>query len=125
MPSSSANSPPLSVSAVRIRLSSIRSGMASLTSPMALFTPAQSCAGTSRPSWKWVGRLHGVITAIRSALRPTTLSSSVRAAPSSPGSFSNSSWLRFLEWEVGLRAAPFLRGLNPTLRSSSTLVRPP
>ena len=108
MPSSSENSSPLSVRAVRIHLSNIRSGMASLTSPMALFTPPQSCAGTSGPRWKWVGKSYSVNTAFRSTLRPTTLSNSVRAALSSPGSFSNSSWLRFLEWEVDLRLEPDL-----------------
>lgn len=64
-----------------------------LTSPMPLFTPPQSCAGTSGPSRKWVGRSYSVSTAFRSTLRPTTLSNSVRAALSSPGSFSNSASL--------------------------------
>ena len=54
-----------------------------------------------------------------------TQSSSVREALRSSGSFRNSPWLRLGEWEVGLRGAFLFRGLNPTLRSSSRLVRPP
>ena len=118
MPSSSANSSPLSVSPTRIHLANIRSGMADFTPPSAFFTLAQSCAFASRPSCTWQGRLYSVRTACASALRPIALSSSVRAALASSGSLSNSAWLRFRECEVGLRSAFFLRGLKPTLPAS-------